>query len=173
MKTKIVLFIVAFIVWLGLTWSVELLSLIVGVGVAILVAFLTSDMFTPLRNKTGFVSKVPEFKQPVRYLWFLYYIPVFLWECLKANFDVAYRVGHPDLPINPGIVKVKTQLKTELALTFLANSITLTPGTLSVDVDKEKGYLYVHWINVKDKGVEGATRIVVEKFEKILRRIFE
>lgn len=164
MKTKIILFIVALLVWLGLTWSAELLSLIVGIGVAILVVFLISDMF---------ISKVPEFKQPVRYLWFLYYIPLFLWECLKANFDVAYRVGHPGLPINPGIVKVKTQLKTELALTFLANSITLTPGTLSVDVDKEKGYLYVHWINVKDKGAEGATRIIVEKFEKILRRIFE
>ncbi|MCK4244119.1 MAG: Na+/H+ antiporter subunit E, partial [Candidatus Omnitrophica bacterium] len=138
MKTKIILFIVTLLVWLGLTWSAELLSLMVGVGVAILVAFLISDMF---------ISKVPEFRQPVRYLWFLYYIPVFLWECLKANFDVAYRVGHPDLPINPGIVKVKTQLKTEIAITFLANSITLTPGTLSVDVDKEKGYLYVHWIN--------------------------
>jgi len=164
MKTKIILFIVAFIIWLGLTWSVELLSLIVGVGVAILVAFLISDMF---------VAKVPLFKKPVRYLWFLYYLPVFLWECLKANFDVAYRVGHPALPINPGIVKVKTQLKTELGLTFLANSITLTPGTLSVDVDKEKGYLYIHWINVKDKEVEEATRIVVERFERILRRIFE
>jgi len=40
-------------------------------------------------------------------------------------------------------------------------------------VDKEKGYLYIHWINVKDKEVEEATRIVVERFERILRRIFE
>ena len=164
MNIKILLFIVALLVWLGLTWSVASLSLIIGVGVAILIAFLTSDMF---------ISKVPLFKKPLRYLWLLYYLPVFLWECLKANFDVAYRVGHPGLPINPGIVKVKTQLKTELAITFLANSITLTPGTLSVDVDKEKGYLYVHWINVKDKGVEEATRIVVGRFERILRRIFE
>ncbi len=98
---------------------------------------------------------------------------MFLWECLKANIDVAYRVGHPDIPIHPGIVKVKTGLKSETGLTFLANSITLTPGTLSVDVDKEGGYLYVHWIEVRDKDIEKATGIIAERFERILRRIFE
>jgi len=87
--------------------------------------------------------------------------------------DVAYRVINPRLPINPGIVKVKTNLKTETGLTFLANSITLTPGTLTVDIDRDAGVLYVHWIDVKAKDVEAATKIVVERFEKILRKIFE
>lgn len=164
MRTKIIIFIVTFLIWLGLTWSVELSALIVGLGIAMLVAFLTSDMF---------ISKVQVFKRPARYLWFLYYIPVFLWQCFKANIDVAYRVAHPKVPINPGIVKVKTELKKEIALTFLANSITLTPGTLSVDVDKENGYLYVHWIDVKDERIEEATRRIVGRFESLLRRIFE
>ena len=91
----------------------------------------------------------------------------------KANIDVAWRVIHPDIPIKPGIVKLKTTLKSETGLTFLANSITLTPGTLSVDIDQKNGFLYVHWIDVKDKDTEAATRIIVERFEKILRRIFE
>jgi len=104
---------------------------------------------------------------------FVYYLPRFVWECFKANVDVAYRVSHPKMPINPGIVKVKTSLKTDTALTFLANSITLTPGTLSVDIDRDKGVLYVHWIDVKAKDVEPATRIVVERFEKILKKIFD
>ena len=86
---------------------------------------------------------------------------------------MAYRVIHPKLPINPGIVKVKTTLKTDTALTFLANSITLTPGTLSVDIDKDNGILYIHWIDVKAKDVEGATKIIVERFEKILKKIFD
>jgi multicomponent Na+:H+ antiporter subunit E len=103
----------------------------------------------------------------------LYYLPIFIWECIKANFDVAYRVGHPDLPINPGIVKVKTSLKSDTGLTFLANSITLTPGTLSVDVDQEEGFLYVHWIDVKDKDIEKATKLIIGRFEPILKRIFE
>lgn len=90
-----------------------------------------------------------------------------------ANIDVAYRVLHPNLPINPGIVKVKTKLKSDVGLTFLANTITLTPGTMTVDVDKEKGLLYIHWINVKGKDVEAATKQIVEKFEHTLIKIFE
>jgi multicomponent Na+:H+ antiporter subunit E len=92
---------------------------------------------------------------------------------IKANFDVAYRVVHPKLPIKPGIVKVKTRLKSDTGLTFLANSITLTPGTMSVDIDRENGYLYIHWINVKSADVEKATEIIVSRFEKILEKIFE
>jgi multicomponent Na+:H+ antiporter subunit E len=120
-----------------------------------------------------FVKRPHVFKSIKRYFWFLYYIPLFIWECIKANIDVAYRVAHPDLPINPGIVKVKTTLKSDTGLTFLANSITLTPGTMSVDIDPEFGFLYIHWINVKDKDIQKATEIIVKPFEDVLRRIFE
>ncbi len=107
----------------------------------------------------------------MRIIWFLWYLPIFLWECIKANMDVAYRVLHPKMPIKPGIVKVKTKLKTDIAKTFLANSITMTPGTLSVDIKDE--FLYIHWIYVRDEGMEKATEIIVDKFEKHLKRIFE
>jgi multicomponent Na+:H+ antiporter subunit E len=138
--------------------------LLVGVFVAVLAAYLTGDMF---------VQRPHLFKQFKRYFWFFYYVPFFLWEMFKANIDVAYRVIHPRLPIKPGIVKVKTSLKSDTGLTFLANSITLTPGTLSVDVDRENGYLYVHWIDVKHKDMEGATKKIAYRFERILTRIFE
>ncbi len=164
MKSRIVLFVVALLVWLLLSWVPDWQHFVIGVFVAGFVALVTGDMF---------VQRPHLFKHVERYFWFLYYIPIFLWECIKANIDVAYRVIHPDVPLNPGIVKVKTTLTSDTALTFLANSITLTPGTLSVDVDKEGGFLYVHWINVKRKDIEGATEIIVKKFEKILKRIFE
>ncbi|MFH1407197.1 MAG: Na+/H+ antiporter subunit E, partial [Candidatus Omnitrophota bacterium] len=99
--------------------------------------------------------------------------PMFLWECLKANIDVALRVLHPKLPINPGIVKVKTTLKSDTGLTFLANSITLTPGTLCVDIDSREGILYIHWIDVKAEDTAGATQAIVYRFEKILKKIFD
>jgi multicomponent Na+:H+ antiporter subunit E len=107
-------------------------------------------------------------------IFLFYYIIIFLWECLKANIDVAYRVLHPNLPIRPGTVKVKVSLRSDIGLTFLANSITLTPGTTSVDIDKEKGLLYIHWIYVRDGFREGEKRLpVVEKFENILKKVFE
>jgi len=164
-KSRIVLFIIAFLVWCLLNWVPDWQHLGVGVFIALFVAYMTGDFF---------VNRPHVFKHPFRYWYFIfYYLPVFLWECFKANVDVAYRVINPRLPINPGIVKVKTNLKTETGLTFLANSITLTPGTLTVDIDRDAGVLYVHWIDVKAKDVEAATKIVVERFEKILRKIFE
>ncbi|MFH1039175.1 MAG: Na+/H+ antiporter subunit E [PVC group bacterium] len=164
MKSKIILFILGFLVWMGLTWPPQWQEILVGAAVSLLVALLTGDMF---------VERPHHFKDFRRYLWFLYYLPVLAWECLKANIDVAYRVAHPRLPIKPGIVKVKTVLKSNSGLTFLANSITLTPGTLTVDVDREQGVLYIHWIYVRDKDIEEATRLIVTKFERILQRIFE
>ena len=164
MKNRIILFILGFIAWALLNWVPDWQHLVVGVFVSAFVAYLTGDFFirrTHLLTHAG------------RYAWFFYYVPIFLWECIKANIDVAYRVLHPKLPIHPGIVKVKTSLKSDTALTFLANSITLTPGTLTVDVDKEEGCLYVHWIEVKERDVEKATKVVVERFERILKKIFE
>ena len=164
MRSKIILFILGLLVWLLLSWPTDLQHLLVGIVIASFVAFMTGDMF---------VQRPYLFTHIKRYFWFLYYLPLFIWECIKANIDVAYRVIHPNRPINPGIVKVKTSLKSDTALTFLANSITLTPGTLSVDIDEMGGFLYVHWIDVQDKDVQKATKIIVEKFEWILRRIFE
>ena len=75
------------------------------------------------------------------------------------------------MPIKPGIVKVKTGLKSELAKTMLANSITMTPGTLSVDIDGQ--YLYIHWIYVRATEVEEASQRIVGRFEPLLARIFD
>jgi multicomponent Na+:H+ antiporter subunit E len=165
MKKKIVLFSVAFLVWCLLSWVPDWQHILIGIFVAGFVAYVTGDLF---------IQRPALLKHPLRYWYFIfYYMPVFLWECIKANIDVAYRVIHPALPINPGIVKVKTSLKSDTALTFLANSITLTPGTLCVDIDKDKGVLYIHWIDVKAKDVECTTKIIVEKFERILKNIFD
>ncbi|MCM8782646.1 MAG: Na+/H+ antiporter subunit E [Candidatus Omnitrophica bacterium] len=164
MRSRIVMFLVALLAWILLSWPPDGQHLLVGLLIAGLVSFLTGDLFT---------KRPHHFLSPARYLWLLYYIPVFVWECLKANIDVAKRVVHPDLPIKPGIVKVKTNLKSDTALTFLANSITLTPGTMSVDIIPEEGILYIHWIDVKEKDIEKATEIIVRRFERILSKIFE
>ncbi len=164
MRSKFILFLVGFIVWMLLGWAFDIQHAVVGIAVAAFVAFLTGDMFSRRPHHFGHIS---------RYLWFCNYVPLFLWECLKANIDVAFRVADPRLPINPGIVKVKTILRSDTALTFLANSITLTPGTFCVDINPQEGILYIHWIDVKSQDTVKATQLIVEIFEKILKRIFE
>jgi len=112
---------------------------------------------------------------PVRWFIFLAYIvgPFFV-ALAKANLDVAYRVITGK--IRPGIVKISPELKTDLGITMLANSITLTPGTLSVDIDENTNDLYIHWINVDEKALEQKPvdcKYVCGNFPKWIRRIAE
>jgi multicomponent Na+:H+ antiporter subunit E len=118
-----------------------------------------------------FIRNVYKFLQPRRYFWFIIYLFIFIWECLKANIDVAYRVLHPAMPIRPGIVKVKTTLKSDMAKMLLANSITMTPGTISVDIIEDD--LYIHWIYIRSEDPEVYTEMITGAFEKYIKKIIE
>jgi len=104
-------------------------------------------------------------------MFFIIYLIVLFKEIIKANFDVAYRVIHPKMPIRPGIIVITTELKQDIAKMILANSITLTPGTFTLDILGDN--LLIHWINVRTEDKKEATQIIGEKFEKYLRIIFE
>ena len=76
---------------------------------------------------------------PVQIRWgrWVSYVGWLLKEIAVANFDVARRIAHPDLPISPVVIRVPTSQRTELGRVIYANSITLTPGTVSIDVDED------------------------------------
>lgn len=165
---RLIYFVLAFVIWILLTWPVVDGKLDVQVVAAGLIASVfVSVMFHEMLPEEHHV-----FVSPVRVLWFLLYVPVFFYYVIKANLDVVYRALHPKMPINPGIVKIKTNLKTPSGITALANSITLTPGTLTVDLTDD-GFMYVHWINVKSDDVDEATKLISQRFEWFLKRIFE
>jgi len=164
----------AFVIYLVLTagsgsflyfWSPE--EFVMGIFLSVIVGLISRNYLCRSRNY--------RMLNPIRWLKFIVYgFGPFFIAMAKANLDVAYRVitGR----IRPGIVKIDPKLKTDFGVTFLANSITLTPGTLSVDVDEEHNYLYVHWINVK-KGEEkkefADTKYVCGSFPKWARRVAE
>ncbi len=165
---RAIYFVLGFILWMLLTWpvvdgQVDWQIVIAGIVAAGVVSLLFHEILP--KEHHVFIS-------PVRIFWFLLYIPVFFYYMMAANFDVVYRALHPQMPINPGIVKIKTRLKSESGITALANSITLTPGTLTVDLTDD-GYLYVHWINVKSVDIQQATEQIARKFEWFLEKIFE
>ena len=74
------------------------------------------------------------------------------------------------MPIKPGIVVIKTGLKQDIAKMILANSITLTPGTFTLDILGDT--LLIHWINVQSQETDESTKMIGERFEKYLREIF-
>ncbi len=163
MKLKyIIFFILLFVFWLLITFNLGLANILAGLGIALVATILFGALF---------VDNVRKFLQPKRYYWLFIYTFIFIWECIKANFDVAYRVLHPRLPVKPGIVKVKLQVKSEIARTILANSITMTPGTITVDIIGDD--LFVHWIYVRSTDPEKYTHIISGRFEKYIKRIFE
>jgi len=108
---------------------------------------------------------------PKSFIYTFIYLFVFIVELIKANIDVTKRVLSPSLPINPGIVKVETQLKSKMARLILANSITLTPGTFTLEVHENT--FYIHWIDVISADKDHATEKLVRKFEKLLEEIYE
>ena len=118
------------------------------------------------------VNYTVDYRFPVKLLVFIFaYLPLFVWQLVLANFDVARRVLSPKIPLNPGFVRITTDLEGDFAKLTLANSITLTPGTLSVDIDGQD--IYIHTVNVKGKTPEENRENISAKFEKVLGVVFK
>ena len=125
-------FILLFLVWIGVTNSLNIQELIVGA----IVSFLIAKFFTPDR----------EFNIKDLAIKYIKFIPIFLKNLIESNIAVAKIVLNPKLPINTGIVKLKTDLTNEHDRLILANAITLTPGTITVELrDRE---LFIHVLNL-------------------------
>lgn len=174
MRAFIITTVVCFITYLFLTtgsgtdvlglWSY--IEILFGILFSLIVGFAA---------RTIFVKSSYRMLNPARWFLFLVYLigPFFI-ALTKANLDVAYRVITGK--INPGIVKITPELNTDLGITLLANSITLTPGTLSVDIDEDTNSLYVHWINVNKTALEKKPvdyRYICGNFPAWIRRIAE
>jgi len=155
-------FIVMFVIWMAFTTSLEPAELITGAFVSLILAFFTNRIFSCCGLKVLMPHKI---------IYFIQYFFIFIIALIKANFDIAKRVVSPKLPINPGIVEFKTKLTNGFARMVLANTITLTPGTLTIDVIKNT--FYIHWIDVTSDDPEVVYKEIAESFEKILFKIYE
>jgi len=152
-----------FLLWLLLTGTLDTAEIAVGLLISALVAWLSQAQ----------LALLGDFKLTPWLPWYLLvYLLRFFYALLLSNFDVARRVLSPDLPINPAIVEVRTQLQSRLGKLALANSITLTPGTLTVDVLDDR--LQVHWIDsTPGADLEHATQTIAAGFEQSLREFLK
>lgn len=154
--------IILFIVWLAFTSTLAMEEVITGLFVSMIVALLSFRFFTG----TGLNVFTPR-----KVLYMIQYFFVFITALIKANFHVAKIVLSPKLPINPGIVEFETKLKSDFAKMVLANSITLTPGTFTVDIIENR--YYIHWLDVSATDEESVYKEIAESFEKILLKIYQ
>ncbi|MCU7919478.1 MAG: Na+/H+ antiporter subunit E [Candidatus Thiodiazotropha sp. (ex Dulcina madagascariensis)] len=155
----IFLFLLVFLLWIMLAGSLEPGEIVTGLMVALVVTLASRphlSVFSGLRLSPSAIGP------------FLAYLGVFFVELVRSNIDMARRVLSPSLPLRPAVVEVKTRLSSSLGRLILANSITLTPGTLTVDVRGE--IILVHWVDCPpDSDIESATRAITSKFERHLK----
>jgi len=107
---------------------------------------------------------------PSRLYQFCLYMCVFMIEIVRSNINMMRYVYALRININPGVVRIKTRLKTPVGRLALANSIALTPGSLVIEIDGDS--LFVHWLDVKTSDTDEATRLIAGPFEEHLRRAF-
>lgn len=147
--------------WVLLNSSVDPEVLVIGAGVSLLISLIfcaKCDVFSEINfTPKAIVATVM-------------FIITFIGALVRANLSITKRVLSPSLPLNPGIVQVKTKLKSKVGRMVLANAITLTPGTFTLELDGED--FYIHWVDVKSGDQEESTKEIVSGFEKYLEVMY-
>jgi multicomponent Na+:H+ antiporter subunit E len=113
-------------------------SFLVGLGVGLPVAYVFRRLYEEEVELWHTLTAIP---------YIVLYVLVFSKQVLLANLDVAYRVLMPGMPLEPQVVLVPLRVETAVGITTIANSITITPGTVTLDHDPERNALYVHMID--------------------------
>ncbi len=128
--------IIMFVFWILLSGEFDFILISSGIISSLLVSYLSHDLLigeTDIRLAT------------IKLLRFIRYLPWLLWQIVLSNIDLVYRTLHPSMPIEPVVIEFDTPLRTEMGITILANSITLTPGTVTLEANS-KGRFIVHAI---------------------------
>jgi multicomponent Na+:H+ antiporter subunit E len=147
--------------WFAANSAVAIEALATGALISAILAYI----FTRTPGAWGDVRFSPK-----RIYHFILFSGVFLFELVRANINMMRYVFAPRIDIKPGIVRIKTKLKTRVGRLALANSIALTPGSLVVDIDGDS--LFVHLLDVETTDPDETTRAIAGPFEEHLGKIF-
>lgn len=155
------LWLTLFIIWMIANATLAYDTVLAGVIICAIIALAFSTFAR--------VYSVIRWSPQVLY-YYLKYLVVFFIEMVKANVNVMRLVFSPRINIKPGIVEIKTGLKSPIGRLALANTITLTPGTLVVDIKDDS--LFVHCINIGSTDQAEATAEISGRFENLLKKIY-
>ena len=144
--------------WLLLTGGFGIANIVLGV----VLSYLMLALATRPRGERGYVHRLPAAIGLFGYFFF---------ELVKANTQVAWEMIDPRHTMSPGVVAVPLDLQTPFAITVLANLITLTPGTLTMEVSEDHTLLYVHGMYVTDP--ERFREEIKGGFERRVKEVFE
>jgi len=136
----LVIFFLMLAFWIALSGEFTVILVVSAIVASSLVSHISRDLM--IEGDVDLKSSIVVILRTIKYL------PWLLWQTLKSNVDVAYRVLHPSMPIDPRIIEFDSGLKTDTAIANLSNSITLTPGTVTISATKD-GRFIVHALSEK------------------------
>ena len=154
----LIVFFILYLHWILWSGKFDAFHLSLGVISCALVTFMSHDLFLERKKLSP--------KIIVESIRFIKYIPWLLYQIVLSNIHVASLVLSPGMPIDPKIIRYKTKLKTDIALVTFANSITLTPGTITADISD--GEYIVHALSTKV-----ADDLMTGEMEDKVAQIFE
>jgi multicomponent Na+:H+ antiporter subunit E len=155
----------AFVTYIVFSGSTSGYDLVTGLLVSVVVGALFANIT---------IERPGKLLSPKRWYWaFRYALRYFIIDETKCHIDVAKRILSPRMPVNPGIVMVPFDVESDYAMTAIANSITNTPGTVVVEVDKKNKVFYVHWIDVASIEPREAKKGISETFEYYSKKVFD
>ncbi len=172
---NLVLNILLAVVWCTLNGDFGITNLIVGLMLGFIVVSLSQRALEQNPHYFTNTSRTSSEERPnyfTKLLTVVRFIFWFLWELIIANFRVAYEVVTPSFQMQPGVVGIPLDIKTDAEITMLANLITLTPGTLSLDVSEDRRILYIHTMYIEQGDVEAFKRDIKENFEKRVMEVY-
>ncbi len=155
-------FLIAFVGWMVLIGNFHPIEVVWGLGVSAVVAGLTYR-FSAIALPRWMLSRR-------RWMALGQLLVEFAKQIIIQNITLSIRVLRPDLPIRPGIVAIPTHLRDEVALTLLGSLMTLTPDTVTMDVDQKRGIIVVHWIDVQTTDPTTAQRLISAGLEEKITR---
>lgn len=147
--------------WVLFTGTLALSSLLLGGGFSLIIALLTYSIFID-ESEAHRRSLLPHVH------WLVVFMLVVVYKMYIASFEVLLNVIRGN--INPRIVHFRTMLKSDVARVMLANAITLTPGTMTLNIDDD--HLIVHWLDAKTLHSRYAGELIKGEFEALLKRVF-
>lgn len=140
MNRKVVTFFILFGLWCVFSGMFDVFHLALGVISCLIITLISGDLF--------FNSEKITKSHIINGLRFIKYLPWLIYQIIIANIHVAYLVLHPKMPIEPFVLEYKAKLKKDISKVVFANSIILTPGTITMDITKDNVFL-VHCISRK------------------------
>ena len=142
--------------WAAFSGDFTLVNVLIGFVVGYAILYLAQ----PITGRSRYTTKVPQL------IGFMVY---YVWLFILANLRIAYDIIRPNFQLRPGVIAIPLEARSDLEIVILANLITLTPGTLSLDVSTDRRFLYIHALYIDD--IEKVRREIKQGLEQRLLQV--